>query len=73
MSTPIPDFTYTDAAGNHYEIFSPEAKEYFSTPGCTCHPVINHMKPSVFIGGQDDCPVHGFEQYGVMMESKQNE
>lgn len=32
--------------------------EYFNTPGCTCRPV--RVPGSIMIGGQDDCPVHGF-------------
>lgn len=40
-------------------VSSPLAWKHFSTPGCKCHPVLILEVKAIFIGGEDDCPIHG--------------
>jgi len=39
---------------------TPELLEYYTRPGCTCRMVPIEEINVVIVGGQDDCPVHGF-------------
>jgi hypothetical protein len=48
------------STGEVYEVtMTPEALEYFSTPGCECGMVPILGLDEVIVSGRDDCPAHG--------------
>lgn len=54
------EWTFMDD-GKIVKVVSPSSFRYFSTSGCKCHPVLVIAAHAIFVGGADDCPVHGFK------------